>query len=65
LLEVPATWNGEVSASTVVGTMVVRDIDGTTTLGPVGTDFKGKVGSGKGAVATLDVTNGSIEVRKR
>lgn len=64
LLEVPATWNGEVSASTVVGTMVVRDIDGTTTLGPVGTDFKGKVGSGKGAVATLDVTNGSIEVRK-
>ena len=65
VLELPASWNGKVNASTTVGTMVVTDIDGTTTPGLMGADFKGKVGSGKGAVATLDVTNGSIEVRKR
>lgn len=65
VLELPASWNGAVNASTTIGTMLVTDIDGTTTPGLTGADFKGKVGSGKGAVATLDVTNGSIEVRKR
>lgn len=65
VLELPASWNGAVNASTTIGTMLVTDIDGTTTPGLTGAAFKGKVGSGKGAVATLDVTNGSIEVRKR
>ena len=65
VLELPVSWNGAVNASTTIGTMLVTDIDGTTTPGRMGADFKGKVGSGKGAVATLDVTKGSIEVRKR
>jgi beta-lactamase regulating signal transducer with metallopeptidase domain len=65
VLELPASWNGKVNASTTLGTMVVKDIDGTTTPDLTGASFKGTVGSGKGAVASLDVTNGSIEVRKR
>jgi beta-lactamase regulating signal transducer with metallopeptidase domain len=65
VLELPASWNGKVNASTTFGTMVVKDIDGTTTPDLTGASFKGTVGSGKGAVALLDVTNGSIEVRKR
>jgi hypothetical protein len=65
VLELPASWNGKVNASTTLGTMVVKDIDGTTTPDLTGASFKGTVGSGKGAVASLDVTNGSIEVRTR
>jgi beta-lactamase regulating signal transducer with metallopeptidase domain len=65
VLELPASWSGKVNASTTFGTMVVKDIDGTTTPDLTGASFKGTVGSGKGAVATLDVVNGSIEVRKR
>ena len=65
VLELPASWNGKVNASTTFGTMVVKDIDGTTTPDLTGASFKGTVGSGNGAVATLDVVNGSIEVRKR
>jgi hypothetical protein len=65
VLELPASWNGKVNASTIHGRVDTKGIDGTTDRDLVGASFEGKVGSGNGAVATLDVVNGSIEVRKR
>lgn len=65
VLELPASWNGKVHASTIHGRVDTKGIDGTTDRDLVGASFEGKVGSGNGAVATLDVVNGSIEVRKR
>jgi hypothetical protein len=65
VLELPASWSGEVNASTIHGRVDTKGIDGTTDRDLVGASFEGKVGSGNGAVATLDVVNGSIEVRKR
>ena len=65
VLELPASWNGKVNASTMHGGLITKGIDGTTDRDLVGASFEGKVGSGKGAVASLDAINGSIEVRKR
>ena len=65
VLELPASWNGKVNASTMHGRLITKGIDGTTDRDLVGASFEGKVGSGNGAVATLDVVNGSIEVRTR
>ena len=65
VLELPASWNGKVNASTIHGRVDTKGIDGTTDRDLVGASFDGKVGSGNGAVATLDVVNGSIEVRTR
>ena len=66
VLELPASWSGEVNASTIHGRVDTKGIDGTTERDlSGGATFEGKVGSGNGAVATLDVVNGSIEVRKR
>jgi DUF4097 and DUF4098 domain-containing protein YvlB len=66
VLELPALWNGKVNASTIHGRVHTKGIDGTTERDlSGGATFEGKVGSGNGAVATLDVVNGSIEVRKR
>jgi len=65
VLELPASWNGKVNASTMHGRLITKGIDGTTDRDLVGASFEGKVGSGKGAVASLDAINGSIEVRKR
>ena len=65
VLELPASWNGKVNASTIHGRVDTKGIDGTTDRDLVGASFEGKVGSGNGAVATLDVVNGSIEVRTR
>jgi beta-lactamase regulating signal transducer with metallopeptidase domain len=66
VLELPASWNGEVNASTIHGRVDTKGIDGTTERDlSGGATFEGKVGSGNGAVATLDVVNGSIEVRTR
>jgi len=65
VLELPAAWNGLVVASTTVGTVTARDIDGVTTRSITGGRFRSQGGPAEGAVATLETTNGSIEVRKR
>jgi len=65
VLELPAAWDGLVNASTIVGRVTVSDIDGVTTRSITGGRFRSQGGAAEGPVATLEATNGSIEVRKR
>ena len=64
-LELPPTWDGLVDASTTVGSVTVRNLDGKTTRTITGARFRSAGGAAEGPVASLGAVNGSIEVRKR
>jgi hypothetical protein len=63
-LEIPASWDGAIDASTTCGRLRVTDIDGTTTNDFVGATFRRTAASGSSAKAKLDVTNGSITLKR-
>jgi hypothetical protein len=64
VLEIPASWDGAIDASTTVGSIQVTDIDGTTTNDFMGATFRRKAASASPAKAKLDVTNGSITIKR-
>ena len=63
-LEIPASWDGEIDASTTHGRLRITDIDGTTTPDITGATFRREAASGSPAKAKLDVTNGSITLKR-
>jgi DUF4097 and DUF4098 domain-containing protein YvlB len=63
-VEIPAQWDGAIDASTTVGSIQVTDIDGTTTNDFMGATFRRKAASASPAKAKLDVTNGSITIKR-
>jgi DUF4097 and DUF4098 domain-containing protein YvlB len=63
-LEIPASWDGAIDASTTNGRLRVTDIDGTTTPDVTGATFRREAASGSSAKAKLDVTNGSITLKR-
>jgi beta-lactamase regulating signal transducer with metallopeptidase domain len=63
-LEIPASWDGAIDASTTNGRLRVTDIDGTTTPDVLGATFRREAASGSSAKAKLDVTNGSITLKR-
>ena len=63
-LELPASWEGAVSARTSVGPIKVQGVDGNSKRGLTGATFRGNPAPGSPAKASLDVTNGSIQVRR-
>jgi beta-lactamase regulating signal transducer with metallopeptidase domain len=64
VLEIPASWDGAIDASTTLGKLHVTDIDGTTTPDVLGATFRREAASGSSAKAKLDVTNGSITLKR-
>jgi beta-lactamase regulating signal transducer with metallopeptidase domain/DUF4097 and DUF4098 domain-containing protein YvlB len=63
-LEIPASWDGAIDASTTTGRLRITDIDGTTTPDVTGATFRREAASGSSAKAKLDVTNGSITLKR-
>jgi DUF4097 and DUF4098 domain-containing protein YvlB len=63
-LEIPASWDGAIDASTTNGRLRITDIDGTTTPDITGATFRREAASGSPAKAKLDVTNGSITLKR-
>jgi DUF4097 and DUF4098 domain-containing protein YvlB len=63
-LEIPESWDGAIDASTTNGRLRVTDIDGTTTPDVTGATFRREAASGSSAKAKLDVTNGSITLKR-
>jgi len=63
-LELPATWDGAVRASTAVGSIRVQGVDGTTKRSLTGATFRGDAAPGSPAKASLEVINGSIRIAR-
>jgi hypothetical protein len=65
VLDLPASWNGTLSASVTNGKVTSDGIKGTSDRSWTGEDFEATVGTGGSAKASLSSTNGSIRVRRR
>lgn len=63
-LDLPASWNGTLTASVINGKVTSEGIKGSSDRSVTGEDFEATVGSGGSAKAALSVANGSIRVRR-